>query len=69
VIPGRGNIGWQKLPEEVIETLESDQKKCMLATVNEDETLNLVPNWLAKGRLETTSWPTHAVSTARPRGI
>ena len=32
-----------KLPEEVIETLESDQKKCMLATVNEDETLNLVP--------------------------
>ena len=32
-----------KLPEEVIEALESDAKKCMLATVNEDGSLNLVP--------------------------
>ena len=32
-----------KLPEEVIEALESDGKKCMLATVNEDGSLNLVP--------------------------
>ncbi|MGB2799382.1 MAG: pyridoxamine 5'-phosphate oxidase family protein [Dehalococcoidia bacterium] len=32
-----------KLPEEVIEALESDTKKCMLATVNEDGSLNLVP--------------------------
>ena len=32
-----------KLPEEVIEALESDDKKCMLATVNEDGSLNLVP--------------------------
>jgi len=31
-----------KLPEEVIETLESDEKRCMLATVNEDGSLNLV---------------------------
>ena len=32
-----------KLPEEVIEALESDEKKCILATVNEDGSLNLVP--------------------------
>lgn len=32
-----------RLPEEVIETLESDQTRCMLATVNEDGSLNLVP--------------------------
>ena len=32
-----------KLPEEVIEALESGETKCVLATVNEDGSLNLVP--------------------------
>ena len=32
-----------KLPEEVIEALESDETKCMLATVNQDGSVNLVP--------------------------
>ncbi|MDY6857407.1 MAG: pyridoxamine 5'-phosphate oxidase family protein [Thermodesulfobacteriota bacterium] len=32
-----------KIPEEVVETLESDRKMCMMATVNEDNTINLVP--------------------------
>lgn len=32
-----------KLPEEVIETLEGEEKRCMLATVNEDGSVNLVP--------------------------
>ncbi len=32
-----------KLPEEVVEALESDDTKCMLTTVNEDGSLNLVP--------------------------
>jgi|GEM_PF-936631 len=32
-----------RLPEEVVEALESDERKCMLATVNEDGSLNLVP--------------------------
>ncbi len=31
-----------RLPEEVIEALDGDAKKCMLATVNEDGSLNLV---------------------------
>jgi len=32
-----------KLPEEVVEALESDDTKCVLTTVNEDGSLNLVP--------------------------
>ena len=32
-----------RLPEEVLEALESDEKRCVLATVNEDGSLNLVP--------------------------
>jgi len=32
-----------KIPEEVLETLEMEKKICMLTTVNEDGSLNLVP--------------------------
>jgi len=32
-----------KIPEDVLETLEMEKKICMLATVNEDGSLNLVP--------------------------
>jgi predicted pyridoxine 5'-phosphate oxidase superfamily flavin-nucleotide-binding protein len=32
-----------KLPEEVVEALESGDTKCVLTTVNEDGSLNLVP--------------------------
>ena len=32
-----------KIPEEVLETLESDKKICMMATVNQDSSINLVP--------------------------